>query len=299
MFCTNCGKKSEGSQKFCTSCGGALSVDEASKVAPNVKASAHTSTENPWSAGRIATILIILAVVGFGIYGSLDEDSITQNNEGLASFDSGDNQTAINQLQQASQGAVTNDTKINALKNLAYVYESEGLYDDAHNAYTEALSLVSEGSFDYYLISGEIALLEGKPNAALLSYNKAYEKNPNDFQINNSLALFYIDLEDLYPQYVDYQKALSYAKRAYDFDPEKLESTKQNLAIAHFFNDNYNEAISLLSTSNLAQHPYTAFWLGLAYVSNGDDSNGRFYLQKAVDAGVDVPQEIYDYLYSY
>ncbi len=297
MFCKNCGNKSESDQKFCTSCGAPFSTSAEKSEPIFSKSSPPKPKGSP--TGKIIGIIVLIAFIGWGIYASLDDDSISQNNDALSSFDSGDSQTAINQLQQASQGAVTDDTKINTLKNLAYVYESEGLYDDAYDAYTEALALTNEGSFDYYLISGEIALLEGKPNAALLSYNKAYEKNPNDYQINNSLALFYIDIEDLYPQYVDYPKALTYAKRAYELDPEKSEVAKQNLALAHFFNENYSQTISLLSTTNLTQHPYMAYWLGLAYVSNGDESNGRFYLQKAVDAGVDVPQEVYDYLYSY
>lgn len=295
MFCTNCGKESTGNERFCTQCGSSLTY-----VHPKASVKSGSSFwEKFVGAGKIVPALIVVALIGWGIYASLDDDSITQNNDALSSFDSGDSQTAINQLQQASQGAVTNDTKVNTLKNLAYVYESEGLYDDAYDAYTEALSLTSEGSFDYYLISGEVALLEGKPNAALLSYNKAYEKNPNDYQINNSLALFYIDIEDLYPQYVDYPKALSYAKRAYELDPKKSAVAKHNLALAYFFNENYSQTISLLSNTNFTQHPYMALWLGLAYVSNGDETNGRFYLQKAAEAGVNVPQEVYDYLYSY
>ena len=295
MFCTNCGKKSEGSQKFCTSCGGFLSV-EPKKPMPKVEMPAHASTESPWGAGRIVTILIILAVVGFGIYGSLDEDSITKNNEGLTSFDSGDSQTAINQFQQAAQDAATNETKINVLKNLGYVHATEGQYEQALTTFREALGLAKQNSFDYYLISGEIALLEYKPNAALLSFNKAHELNPTDFQINNSLALFYLDLEEIAPQYADYPKALSYAKKAREYDVEKSEISKQNLAIAYFFNENFDQTISLLSTTNLSQHPYMNYWLGWAYAAKGDTTNARFYFQKAVNAGIELEPEAYEYL---
>lgn len=300
MFCKNCGEKSKGDQKFCTSCGAPFlkNTGEKENEAPKVEHVSLPTPGNSWNTGRIATILITLAVVGFGIYGSLDEDSITKNNEGLTSFDSGDSQTAINQLQQAAQEAATNETKINVLKNLGYVHATEGQYDEAFNAFKGALGLAKQGTFDYYLISGEIALLEYKPNAALLSFNKAYELNPTDFQVNNSLALFYLDFEEVAPQYVDYTKALSYAKKAYEYDVEKSEISKQNLAIAHFFNENFGQTISLLSTTNLNQHPYMAYWLGWAYTTQGDEANAKFYFQKAVDAGIEMEQEAYDYLYS-
>jgi tetratricopeptide (TPR) repeat protein len=160
----------------------------------------------------------------------------------------------------------------------------------------EALALSSEGSLDYYLISGEIAFLEGKPNAAQLSYQKAYQIDPNDFQVNNALALFYMDLEEVAPQYADYKKALSHAQRA--FELSNLELAKQNLAIAHLFNKNYNQTISLLSSSDFNKEPYLAYWIGLAYAGKDDVINAKTYLQTAVNGGADVPQSVYDYLNS-
>lgn len=255
----------------------------------------NTKGQESWVNGKIAKTAVIVLVVAVlvwvlvsGIVAVatfvMNSFVVHFNNVGWESFDSGDAQSAINQLRSASDLAVTNTDKVNSLKNLAYVYESEGLYDDAHDTYTEALSLTSEGSFDYHLISGEIALLEDRPNTALVSYNNAYEKNQNDVQINGGLALFYLDIEDTHPQYVDYLEALSYAKRAYEFDTEKSQASKQTLAIAYFYNNDYNQAISLLSTSNLTQHPDAGFWLGLAYLSDGDETNGCYYLQKFANA---------------
>ncbi|MCK4554744.1 zinc-ribbon domain-containing protein [Candidatus Parcubacteria bacterium] len=301
MYCKNCGKKLEGNQKFCTNCGTPFSNINNNKndTPPKTEPlSATTHKKSSLSVGRIITILVVISMVGVGIYNSLDEDSITKSNEGSTSFDSGDSQTAITQFQQAKQDVVINETKINILKNLGYVYFTEGQNEQALNSFKEALILAKINSFDYYLISGEIALLEYKPNAAILSFNKAYELNPNDFQINNSLALFYLDLEEIAPQHENYPKALSYAKKAYEYDTEKSEVAKQNLAIAYYFNDYYDQTISLLSTTNLTQHPYAALWLGLAYVSKEDHVNAEINFRKAINGDVEVPQEIYDYLNS-
>jgi tetratricopeptide (TPR) repeat protein len=300
MFCKNCGKESEENQKFCTICGAKfLNINKEKKEILKVKPLKSVSRgKSSWGVGRIITILAVLAIIGIGFHNDLDEDSIVKNNEGLSSFDSGDSLTAINKLQQAKKDAVSDENKINTLKNLAYVYTSEAQNEQALNTFKEALNLTKINSFDYYLISGEIALLEYKPNSAILSFNKAYELSPTDCQINNSLAIFYLDLEEMFPQYENYSKALSHAKEAYKFDTEKSEITKQNLAIAYYFNKNFDQTISLLSTSNLTQHPYLAYWLGLAYLSKEDHLNARLYLQKAVNGDAEVPQEIIDYLNS-
>jgi len=299
MFCTHCGTQSEQESKFCTHCGKALSRDTNTDDATSVDHQpAMPAKKSRFNTGNIVGALVILAVLGIGAYNSRDEEAIDTNNEALSSFDAGDSETAIRQFEEALESAHTNDTKINTLKNLAYVYSAEGQYDLALNTFEEVLTYAKEESFDYYLIAGEIAELEGKPNAAHLNYNKAYQMNPNDAQINTSLALFYLDVEDIFPNYIDYPKALSYAQRAYDLDPDKTETSKQNLAIAHFFNENFDQTIVLMSSSNLDQHPYVSYWLGLAYALSGDDMNGQFYLQKAVDASIEMEQEVYDYLYS-
>src|SRR5665811_2267175 len=126
------------------------------------------------SVGKIIGIVIVVVFIGWGIYGSQDDAVIEKNNNAISNFDSGNNEQAINQFQEASRDAVSNENKINTLKNLAYVYSSEGQNDLAINTFNKALALTSSDSFDYYLIAGEVAMLESKPNAALLAYNKAY-----------------------------------------------------------------------------------------------------------------------------
>lgn len=194
---------------------------------------------NKVTVGRVVKALLVLAIIGWGIYTNLDEDAIKTNNEGIASFDSGKSNDAIRQFQEAANSAVTNDTKINALKNLGYAYISEGKNDLALNSFRDALALAKSDSFDYYLISGEIAVLEHKPDAAERNYTKAYQMSPDDFQINNALNLFYLDLEEIAPDYADYPKALIHAQKAYDVSSAEIKNTAtQNLGIAHFFNEN-------------------------------------------------------------
>ncbi|HEY4509246.1 MAG TPA: tetratricopeptide repeat protein [Candidatus Paceibacterota bacterium] len=300
MYCKNCGTKSDGIKKFCTKCGKEFSKSDNAKENTNSAQSApsfsQTPSESSWSPGRIIGIIIVLAFIGWSVYSSQDDAVVEKNNNAITAFDSGNSDQAITQFQEASKDAVTNDNKINTLKNLAYVYSSKGQNDLAISTFKQALALTSGDSFDYYLIAGEIAILENKPNSAQISYNKAYEKNPNDFQINNALALFYLDIEGIAPQYADYKKAVQYALRATQLTD--LQLAKQNLGLAYYFNENYPQAISTFSNLTLDKDSTTAYWLGLSYARNGDPTNAKFYLRKAIANGVDVPQEVYDYINS-
>ena len=189
MFCKKCGKKSEGNEKSCFNCGAPLlgNVFEKNNDPTGANKKPNFSlNKNSFNFGAAIKIIIAIIFIGFVIYGNLDEGAVTKNNEGLESYESGDTQSAINQFKQASQDAVTNETKIDTLKNLGYVYDTEGKVDEALSAFKEALNLTKSGTFDYYLISGEIAILENKPDIAIVNYNKAYELNPKDFQINKT-----------------------------------------------------------------------------------------------------------------
>ena len=277
MYCKNCGKESIIGKKFCTNCGTAFSIDNVHSESTEQPKSTVSNAEKKINKDSIIKAVVILLIVGGIVYSNINSSSIDKNNTALLSFDSGDSNTAISQFKEASQDAVGNDTKMNILKNLAYVYFSESKDDLSLNTFKEALSLAQEGSFDYYLISGEIALAENKPNSALLSYNKAYQLNPESYQINNSLNLFYIDIEGAYPELSDYPKALTYALKAYSLD--KSETAKENLAIAYFFNQNFDQTISLMLTLDLPKKPYAYLWIGWSYAGKGDVSNAKLYFK--------------------
>lgn len=299
MYCKKCGKELKADSKFCSSCGQASMGDK-----PVIE---HTvKKESSWTMGRVIKIILITVAIGVGLFlkfglGAityLDNDAVEKNNKGISSLESGDGNQAISELKNASENALTNETKLNTLKNLAYAYSSEGKNDLASKTFNEALALTDSNSFDYYLISGEIASLERKPDVAVSNYNKAYQMKPNDFQINNALNLFYLDLEETAPSYANYPKALTHAQNAYNNVGEldgKI-TAKENLAIAYFFNEKYNEALPLFLSMDLNKNSYINYWLGLTYIAKEDENNARFYLRKAKDAGVELEPELYNYL---
>lgn len=306
MFCKTCGTEVNDTKKFCTNCGTPIPATQAiPEPIPAKEVVRPPVPKEPWTAGRIIkTVLIVLIVAAifgskiiFSAINSVDSGAIDKNNSALTAYDTGNNEDAISQFQQASQDAVSNSTKINTLKNLAYVYSSEGQDDLALSTFQQALALADADSVDYYLISGEIAELQDKPNATLLAYNKAYAKDPEDYQVNNSLALFHIDIYDAHPQYVDYAKALVYAQKANQLGTSNV--SKKNLALAYYFNENYSQTISLLRSVDISKEPSYAYYLGLAYAQTDDTVNAKLYLKQAVVGGMKVPQEVYDYIDSH
>lgn len=294
MFCKKCGNKIEGNLIFCTSCGASSDNHQHENNKEQMKRVVENNKESfDWS--KTIKILIGIAIVGWIIYANIDSGAIDKNNTGLNSFDSGNSIQAVQQFRDAANSAVSSETKIETLKNLGYVYSSEGQNSQAIEAFKEALVMARIDTFDYYLISGEIALLEGKPNAAIVAYNKAYEKDSNNFQINNALAIFYMDIDSIATQYVDYKKALQYAQKAAQLSD--LQLAKQNLGLAYYLNENYTQAISVLSTVTLDNDSYTAYLLGLSYAGNNDPVNAKYYLRKAIAGGkVEISQEVYDYI---
>lgn len=310
MYCSKCGKENEDNASFCKHCGLSLAKKESNnsmktenKELASVKI-VSSKLKPIWKIIKIILIFFVISgVISAIISAALDDAAITNNeaaitkaNDGLSSFELGDNQTAINKFQQVKNDVTSNEDKIIILINLAYVYLDELDNEQALASFEEALTLAKFKSFHYYFISGEIALLEDEPGSAILNFNKAYELNSDDFQLNSAMAIFYLDLEELFPEYEDYVKALFYAKQAYKDDVTQSKNVKQTLATAYFMNENYDETISLLSTSNLNQKPFPAYLLGLSYLVKGDEENAVIYLQKSIDGGIEVSQEIYDYL---
>lgn len=304
MFCNKCGTRIDEDASFCNSCGATVAnIKKTNEIEHSIPPVIFAPAEEnkAWKVGRIIkTILIIVAIaigIFFKFFNFLENEAVNTNNNALTAYDSGNSEQAISQFKQASDDALSNDNKINSLKNLAYVYATESKNDLALKTFQEALALTSKNTFDYYLISGEIALLNKDSGSAKVAYEKAYEVKPNEFQINNALTLFYLDLEEVAPKYADYKKALMYAQKANEVSDEGIKNiTKENLAIAYFYNKKYDQALTLFLSLDSSKKPYINYWIGLTYLAKEDGTNARNYLLRAKNAGVEIEPEINKYL---
>ena len=83
MHCNNCGKQIDKDSEFCQFCGTKVKVigkeDEEENTEKHIEHIIPHPVEAKKSSslGKIVTVLVILAFVVFGIYGSVDKEPIT------------------------------------------------------------------------------------------------------------------------------------------------------------------------------------------------------------------------------
>lgn len=279
MQCKKCNNQILDGQDKCNACGepvGILQQQEAKAKSP---------------AGKIIAAVVGLAVIGFAIYNVVGNVSVQKNDEALDLLDkSGDYQSAINKFQEAANNAQTNDDKITIGKNLGYAYWMDNKLEESKKAFSDTLPLTEKDSFDYYLISAEIALLNNDATTAEKDYYLAYEKQPNDFQINSSLGVFYMGIDTATQDLIDYNKALKFNEKSYEVNKE-AEISKENLANNYFFLERYQDAINLYMQTTLDSKPFNNYMIGLSYYGLGDNANAKKYLQIAKDKGFEFEPE--------
>ena len=251
MYCEHCGKKSDGVSKFCTSCGEPVASGTSQKKEAPIPTYQPIKRRRGPTIPAIIGIIIFVGLIIWGIYSSSKNDAAIQSaTTALNTLNSNDTadatQQAIQQFKNAYNNSNNDADKLTILTNLALTYDSSGDGTDALSTYQQALGYASQGTSDYYLISGEIAQLQLQPATAQSDFERANQLNPNDFQINNELALFYLDIGNSWTSYDDLPKALQYMKVAYGL--QKTDLTTSNLAIINYYNNNYQQTIRSPST---------------------------------------------------
>lgn len=276
MVCKKCGISIPDGKDYCDNCG----LAECYSSLENSNKSVRKENIKKW-IGVIFSVLFFVLIFSSKIYRLIQNRSTNQNNQALEILNQGgDKEEAIKQLDKAKDLSIDDDSKITALMNKAYIYVGEEKDDLAKKSFEEALGLTKNESYEYYLISGEIASLDRNVGIAFENYQKAYGLNPNDYLINNSLGLFYLfDKED-------YAKGLEFAKRAEELsDKFSKDTAKENLAIANYFNENYDEALNLFLSFDLTKKPYLYTSIAYCYLQKNDEENARIYFQKSKDVG--------------
>lgn len=261
----------------------------------NKKSVLARNLDKPFSR-VILTILVIALLWGFGYYSSLDDTIINKSNELIESIEGGEDVTG-GKFEKLAEDSYAGENKVELYKNAGYryMYSLDGDDYKAKESFKKALALVDEGTFDYYLISAEIAMTENKARTALFNYEKAYEISPSDFQVNNGLGIFYFGMTSVLEQFTDYQKALKYFKVAYEQNPSN--TIKENMAIAYFYLEDYDEALKFfLEIKETSKSFYLDYWVGACYLAKENLDLGQQYLKSAYDNGVEMEQVFIDFI---
>ena len=243
--------------------------------------------------GKIIAIVVLIALVFAGYYFSGDRKAVEQSNEGADLREEGNVSGSIEALEQALREAESDVVRLFILINLGTTLASEGEETRALDVFERALPLAEVSSYEYHLVSAEIALLKNDPGNSLSHYLKALEKDPKGAQINTALSFFYLDPGDEFPSYADYDKALRHALIAHEAEPHS-NIANQNLGLAYFVSENFDQAIIYLKRGDPGGDPDLAVLIGIAYGNIGDFEQARFYLQEASDGGITEADELLD-----
>lgn len=283
MKCTNCGNDLiEGSSR-CNYCG------------KEIKWTLPTAEVKP-KKNKWTSLIVFVVFIAIGAYNSISNISVQKNEAGIEMLDKGENyEQAITNFSEAYNKVTNDEDKITILKNWAYAYWANNQLTDVKQKFTEALTMIKPDSSDYFLVIGELALLDYDAKTAEENYLKAVELAPDDFQVNNSLGVFYMGLDEFSSDFADYEKALVYTKKAYELKPDS-EMVIENLASNYFYLERYQEAIDLFKQTSLENKPYNNYMIGLSYLGLKDDVNAKVYVQKARDGGFEAETEVLDYL---
>jgi tetratricopeptide (TPR) repeat protein len=296
MNCQKCNKEITSESKFCKYCGAKNEQIPTTQPLNTSNAINNKTNKKSFDFRILGWVIFIIFIIIGAYYGSADDKAKENNQKALNILETSENkQDAITSLTEASQTISDTDDKITIIKNLAYAYIADNQKDNAISKFNEALALCEKYSFDYFLISGEIASLSGRLGDALAYYNKAHDIESENGQINTALCLFYSGNDDPNEIYVDYNKAVPFCQKAYEVNSDS-EIAKENLALCYIYLKEFNKAISLLRTTSLDKKAINNYYLGLAYLGINDKVNAKIYFGKAISMGAEVEPEIYNFI---
>jgi len=119
-------------------------------------------------------------------------------------------------------------------------------------------------------------------------------------EIQDELILKMPDLKDIIDNETGALNTNSIAWKN-KFTNAKIESAKAQKEMSDQLiklSENYSQTISLLRSLDLSEQPTYAYYLGLAYAETDDKVNAKIYLRQAIAGGLEVPQEVKDYINS-
>ena len=154
--------------------------------------------------------------------------------------------SALLAYQDATQYQLSDESKAKNYRNISICFSGLNERDSAVFYAKKAYESAPKQSYSYEINQAEYFLLLHQEKKALNLLKKVAEKYPDEMEVHNALSLIYSGSYN--EGYLDLNKALFHAKRAYKF---KANSTnKEQLASVHFLMDNYAESSKLFRELN-------------------------------------------------
>lgn len=150
-----------------------------------------------------------------------EAESRKNNAKGLKELNEGKFDDAILSFKIAIKNPnLSTETRATIYRNIAITF-NEKRQEDSSIYYSKlAANCYDRNSYEYLVNISDINLLTGKTQEALNNLNLAYEKKPNELEVNNSLGLIY--LGDYGLEFLDARRALKFNQKAFEINKDRI-----------------------------------------------------------------------------
>lgn len=164
-------------------------------------------------------------------------------------------------------------------------YRADGSYDKAVEVYNRIIKYSKEASRAY----GERAysyMEQGLYDKAAKDFDRAISMEPDNYE-------YYFGKYDMLIRNNDEAGAKEVLEKASGIKP-KTEDDKYNLAKIHFYQKNYDQALSELTESSKKGLPEADYYIGEIYRDKKDYSKAVFYYEKYINSGKVSSPDVYN-----
>ncbi len=230
---------------------------------------------------KLAIFTLLFALLA-SCSGKNAESAKKHNDEGVIYLDKEEFSKASQSFHLAlSQGEIPVDLEAGILRNLSLMHSFQNHKDSAIYFAKKACEKTKKNTYYFYLTKAEYALLKDDLESAIVNYEKAKEKKPNDMAVYNSLGMIYSGKYG--KKHLDLNKALLNNQKAYEIS--QREPLADALATSYMNLDRFNESIPLweslikINPSKMEYH----FQLGVALYFSGQEEKGEEKMEFAAE----------------
>ncbi len=229
-----------------------------------------------------STIFSLLVVLLVACTNNSAEDAKQHNDEGVGYLDKEEYAKASNAFHMALDNKkIPADLKAGILRNLSLLHSFQEHRDSALYYAEKACGAAQKDTYYYYLTQAELALLKEQVPKAIVNYEKAKQKKPEEMAIYNSLGMIYSGKNGA--KFQDLEKALLNNQKAYELS--QREPLADALATSYMNLNRFKESIPLweeLVQVNPAKMEYH-FQLGVALYFSGQEEEGEKKMEYAAE----------------
>lgn len=216
--------------------------------------------------------IFIAATLSTGLTSCLvdaDKEAAVLNKKGLSFLENQQYDSAVYLFKKAAQTkSVSQNNKVNILRNVAITYTEMEETDSAKLFYKKAAAASSKNSYDFLVNHADVSLLDGDIPQAISNLQAAWDLDNKKVDVNNMLGLIY--LGEYGTPYLNPDKALRYNLKAFEINKDR--NTQFVLGKNYYQLKKYDKALVIFKALHKTFPAYTSYLTSLILI-NEDAGN--------------------------